>query len=159
MASSAAFACPTPSAADTVSGDASSVAPDSAVRAVCGRFAQRVQLRQPLDVGDERVVLTGLRCDGVDLVERELEPVRFLRQLARPLRAVDEVAARRQPVVAQLPIARQLLLDVDEPVQRRTLLVGAHQPKLVVLAVQGEQFGGEGAQRLRGHAAPAEVGP
>jgi len=30
---------------------------------------------------------------------------------------------------------------------------------LVVLAVQGEQSGGERAQRLRRHAAPAEVGP
>ena len=52
-----------------------------------------------------------------------------------------------------------LLLDVDESVQRRTLFVGTHQPKLIVLAVQGEQFGGEGAQRLRGHTAAAEVGP
>ena len=45
-----------------------------------GGFAQCVQLRQPTDIVDERVVLTGLRCDGVDLVESEFETVRFLGQ-------------------------------------------------------------------------------
>ena len=55
-------------------------------------------------------------------------------------------------------IALQLRLDVDEPVKRRALLVGPHQPQLVVLAVQRKQFGGERAQRLGGHAAAAEVG-
>ena len=108
------------------------------------RLAQRVQLRQPPDVGDERVVLAGLRCDGVDLVEPELQSVRLLRQFARPLRAVDQVAARGQPVLAQLRgSASAVLLDVDEAVQRSALLVGTHQPQLIVLAVQCEQFGGE----------------
>ena len=101
----------------------------------------------------------GCGCDGVDLVEPELQPVGLLRELARPLPAVGEVAAGRQPVVAQLAVALQLRLDVDEPVQRRPLLLGSHQPQLVVLPVQGEQFGGERAQRLRGHAAAAEIGP
>ena len=38
-------------------------------------FAQRVQFGEPHDLGDQGSVLTGLRVDGVDLVERELQPV------------------------------------------------------------------------------------
>ena len=159
MASSADFACPTPSTADAASGDGSSSRPGQRGARGLRGLAQRVEFGQPADVVDERVVLAGLRCDGVDLVESELQPVGLLRELACPLRAVGEVAAGGQPVVAQLAVALQLRLDVDEAVQRRPLFVGSHQPQLVVLAVQRQQLGGERAQRLRGHAAAAEVGP
>ena len=123
------------------------------------RLPHRVQLGQPADVLDERVVLAGLRSDGVDLVQSELEPIGLLRELTCPLCAVDQVTARGQPVLAQLPVSLQRFLDVDEAVQGRTLFVGTHQPELIVLAVQREQLSGERAQRLRGHTTAAEVCP
>ena len=91
-------------------------------------FAQRVEFGQPADIGDERVVLAGFRCDGVDFVETELEPVGFLRQLARPLLAVGEIAAGLEPVVAQPSIPLQLRFDVDEAIQGAPLFLGPHQP-------------------------------
>jgi hypothetical protein len=124
-----------------------------------GRFTQRVQLREPTDVVDQRVVLTGLRCDGVDLIEPELEKVRFLGQFPRPLFAVYQVTAGGQPVVSHGPVPLQWPLDVGESIQRSALFVRSHQAELIVLPVQGEQLVGEAAQRSRRYAAPAEVGP
>jgi hypothetical protein len=98
-----------------------------------------------------------LRCHGVDFVEAEFEPIGFLRQLAGPSLAVFEVAAGGQPVVAHGPVALELRFDVGEAVKCRSLFVGPHQPQLVVLPVKRKQFGSEGGQRLRRHAAAAEV--
>ena len=123
-----------------------------------GGITQRVQLGQPADIVDERVVLARLRCDRVDLVQAELETIGFLGEFPRPLLTVGQVAASGQPVIAQRAIALQLLLDIGGAVQGPALLVGTHQPELVILAVQCQQFGGEGAQRLRGHAAATKVG-
>ena len=91
-------------------------------------LAQRVEFGQPADIADERVILAGFRCYGVDFVESELEPVGFLRQLACPLLAVGEIAAGLEPVVTHPSIALQLRLDVDETVEGRPLLLGSHQP-------------------------------
>ncbi len=123
-----------------------------------GGFAQCVQLRQPTDVVDQRFVLSGLRCDGVDLIESEFEQVRFLGEFPRPLLAVDQITAGGQPLVSHGAVALQWPLDVSEPIQGRALFVRSHQPQLIVLSVQGEQLVGEAAQRSRRYAAPAEVG-
>ena len=53
------------------------------------RLPQRVEFGEPADVGDQRLVLARLRVDGVDLTERELQPVGLLREFPRPLGAVD----------------------------------------------------------------------
>ena len=67
----------------------------------------------------------GCGCDSVDFVEPELQPVGLLRQFPCPLRAVGEVAARRQPrrraACGSAPAAST---DVGEAVQRGALLVG-----------------------------------
>ena len=120
---------------------------------------QRVEFRQPPDVVDQCVVLTGTGVDGVDLPEPELQPVGLLRHFPCPLGSFGEIAASRLPRVADLAIALQQRTDVCEAVKRGALFVSAHEAQLVVLPVQGEQLGGERAQRLRGHTAAAEVGP
>ncbi len=90
------------------------------------------------------LVLAGLRVDRVDLVEAELQPVGLLRQFACPLGTVGEVAAGVDCHVSRtVAVPLQLRADVGEAVQRGALLVAAHQPQLIVLPVQGQQFGGE----------------
>ncbi len=155
VASSALLACATSSAADD---GFDVIGTEQGQPRGLGGFAQRVQLRKPTDIVDQRLILAGLRCDGVDLVEPELEQVRFLGQFPRPLLAVDQITAGGQPVVSHGAVALQWALDVGEPIQRRALFVGSHQAQLIVLAVQGEQLVGEAAQRSRRYAAPAEVG-
>ena len=122
-------------------------------------LAQRVQLGEAHDIGDQRIVLARLRVHGVNLVEREVQSVGLQGEFAHAVPAVDEVAPRGEPGVAQFAVALERGAGLREPVQRATLLLGPHQSELVVLPVQGEQLGGEVAQRLGGHAATAEIGP
>ena len=112
----------------------------------CRRLPQRVQFGEPNDVGDQRIVFPGLRGDGVDLVEPELQPVGLLGKFAGAVAAVDEVAPRRQPRIPQLAVTLTRGAGCREAVQRTALLFGPHQPQLIVLSVQGEQLGGEPAQ-------------
>ena len=123
------------------------------------RLAHRVEFGEPADVGHQPLVLARCGVRGADLGEGELQPVGFLGHLAGAVDPVDEVPPGDQPLVAQLPIALQSRCRTGEPVQRRALLVGPHEPQLVVLAVQCQQTGGEGGESLGRHAAPAEVGP
>ena len=124
-----------------------------------GRLPQRVEFGQPADVLGERVVLPGLGCHRVDLVEREGQPVGLLGQFTGAFPAVRQIASGVQPLLMQQLVALQPTAEVGEPVQRGALFVRSHQPQLIVLAVHGEQFTGEVAQRLRRDAAAAEVGP
>ncbi len=124
-----------------------------------GGLAQRVEFGQPADVGHQRLVLARRGVDTVDLGQRELQPVGLLRQLAGAVGPVDQIAPGHLPLVAHLLVALEFGLHRREAVERGALLVGAHQPQLVVLAVQGQQPGGERGQRPGRHAAPTEVGP
>ena len=124
----------------------------------CG-LTHRIKFGQPADLGHQRHVFARAWVDAGNLGQRERQPVGLLLEFAGPVGAVEEIAPRDQPLVAKFSITLQWRGDGREPVQRAALLVGSHQPQLVVLAVQCQQSGGEGGQRFRRHTAPAEVGP
>ena len=126
---------------------------------ISGGFAHGIKFRKLTDLRHQRHILAGPRIDAVDLSERELQPVGLLSHLTRTVGAVDEITPRDQPFIAQFAVALQGCRDTGEPVQCPALFVGAHQSQLIVLAVQGQQSGGEGGQGFRRHTAPAEVGP
>ena len=71
----------------------------------------------------------------------------------------DQVAPRDQPLIAQFAVALDQRGDTGIPIESTALFVRTHQPELIILTVQCQQSGGEGGQRLRRHAATAEIGP
>ena len=123
-----------------------------------GRLTQCVQLRQTPYLGDECFVLPRLGIHGVDLGERELEPVGLLGKLTAVIGAVVEVSLRFPPPCSKRPVALDATGGAREPINCGTLLVGANQSELVVLTVQGEQVCREGGQGFGRHAASGKVG-
>ncbi|SIA36792.1 Uncharacterised protein [Mycobacteroides abscessus subsp. abscessus] len=101
---------------------------------------QRVEFGQPVNIGRELVVLPRLGVDGIDLIQCEPKPIRFLRKLTHPIGAIDQIAPRGEPFLAQFAVGGQQRLDAvaREFVQRGELLLRAHQSQLVVLAVHRE---------------------
>ncbi|SLE93834.1 Uncharacterised protein [Mycobacteroides abscessus subsp. massiliense] len=93
-----------------------------------------------MNIGRELVVLPRLGVDGIDLIQCEPEPIRFLRKLTHPVGAIDQIAPRGEPFLAQFAVGGQQRLDAvaREFVQRGELLLRAHQSQLVVLAVHRE---------------------
>ncbi|CPW51534.1 Uncharacterised protein [Mycobacteroides abscessus] len=57
------------------------------------RVPQRVEFGQPVNIGRELVVLPRLGVDGIDLIQCEPEPIRFLRKLRT--RLVRSIRSRR----------------------------------------------------------------
>ena len=130
-------------------------------RSACARcgFPNGVQFGEPADLGDQRHIFTGTRIDTRDLGERKLQAVGFLGHLTRPVGAVDQVAPRDQPLIAQFAVALDQCGDTGIPIESTALFVRTHQPELIILTVQCQQSGGECGQGLRRHAATAEIGP
>ena len=145
VASSADFAC-----ADRVGGrdavgvgGSSSSAPDSAARAVCAAS------RNASSSDSRRMSATSASsspgCGSTASISLSANFSRSASCASSRARCVRSTRSRRASASrrAASRYRSQLRLDVGEAVQRRALLVGAHQPQLVVLAVQGQQFGGE----------------
>ena len=137
-------ACPTSCAADAGSASAaSSSAPDSAERAVWAASRSASSSDNRLMSATSASSSPGRGSTASISSEPELQPVGLLRHFPCPLGPLGEITSSRKPRVAHRAVPLQLRTDVGEPIQRGALLVAAHQAQLVVLPVQGEQFGGE----------------
>ena len=110
VASSAVFACPTPSARPTTRRHwRRRRRPDSAARAV-GAASRSASSSDSRRISATSASSSPGRGATVSIsFEAELQPVGFLRQFARPVGAVDQIAAGRQPVLAQRAVALQLV--------------------------------------------------
>ena len=126
-----------------------------------GRRTQRVGVAEPLGLGVQGVVLTGLGSDCLDLLESVPEDVGGLGQLARLTAAALEVGGELPPVrVGRAVAVEQLEVGGPRvPVEGATLLGRAGQPQLVGLAVDGEQPLGELTHDADRNAPATEEGP
>ena len=121
---------------------------------------QALGVLQPLRLGLQLVVLTGLRIDPGDLVEAQPQQVGLLVALAGVAPPVGQVVDDPTPPRVRLAqrVEQLLVRGAGEPVQCGPLLGRAQQPQLVGLAVHGDRLLADLTEHRHRHAPAADVG-
>ncbi len=121
---------------------------------------QRVGVREPFLLGDQRRVLARDRLYRLDLGQAAPQRVRLGCPL--PLRVGErlQLLVHRAVPGEHPPVVRQHggKLGAAEPVQRVPLPSGLEQLLLIRLPVHGHQVIGQHLQQRHGHRAPAREG-